>query len=66
MGALMTRAEVAELLGVHPRTVARMVHRGEIPSALYAGRRVYPRAAITEMIDDLNRQAQASVTARVG
>ncbi len=30
-GVLLTREEVGELLGISPRTVARLVARGELP-----------------------------------
>jgi excisionase family DNA binding protein len=42
--------EVAELLGVHPQTVRRLIHDGRLESIRVGGRLFVPRAARDELV----------------
>jgi excisionase family DNA binding protein len=42
--------EVAELLGVHPQTVRRLIHEGRLESIRVGGRLFVPRAALDELV----------------
>jgi excisionase family DNA binding protein len=42
--------EVAELLGVHPQTVRRLIHEGRLESVRVGGRLFVSRAALDELL----------------
>lgn len=53
---LLTAKEVAELLGVHVRSVWRMAQTGEIPAPIRLGERVV-RWRLSDLRDHLDRKA---------
>jgi len=54
--AVVSVREVAELLGVNPRTVWRMAQTGEIPAPIRLGERVV-RWRLSDLRDHLDRKA---------
>jgi excisionase family DNA binding protein len=42
--------EVAELLGVHPQTVRRLIREGELESSRVGGRLFVPRSVLDELV----------------
>jgi excisionase family DNA binding protein len=52
-------AEVADLLHVHPRTVARWAKQGLLPyRRTFGGHRRFPQAAIRELAAGLHQEVQ--------
>jgi len=49
---LVSKAQIADLLGVNPRTVDRMVHKGLLPYVVIGHDRRYPIRLIERMIRD--------------
>lgn len=41
---LIAHADAAEILGIHPRTLDRLIERGQGPARVRLGRRVFYRA----------------------
>lgn len=54
--AVVTVREVAELLGVNPRTIWRLSARGEIPAPIRLGDRVV-RWRLSDLREHLDRKA---------
>lgn len=48
---ILTTKEVAELLGVHPRTVTRMRKKGVLIAYTFYGRRYYKYSEISALIE---------------
>jgi excisionase family DNA binding protein len=48
----LTRVEAADMLRVTTRQIDRLITAGTIPSAMVAGRRLIPYAALIRFIDD--------------
>jgi excisionase family DNA binding protein len=61
LGRMLTRAEVADALGVTPRTVTELVRRRELPVYRFAGRPRFLRPDVAAV-----REARSSRTGRVG
>jgi len=53
--ALLTLAEVAEILRLHPRTVRQYVRRGELPGRLIGGRWRFRRQDLGAFFDSAPR-----------
>lgn len=51
--------EVARFLRVAPRTVRRLIDRGEILSVKVGGRRLIPVPAVEKYLERLEQQAEA-------
>ena len=47
--ALISKKEVAELTGLHPRTVQAMARNGKLPSVIVGNRYVFVTARILEL-----------------
>jgi len=47
---ILTTAELAELLGMPPSTIADLARRGVLPSVKLGRRRLYLRAAVEAML----------------
>lgn len=47
--ALIGKKEVAELTGLHPRTVQAMAHKGKLPSVIVGNRYVFNTARILKL-----------------
>lgn len=53
-------AQAAEILQVHPRTVTRWAREGRLPyMRTLGGHRVYPEAAIRELLKELTQEVWA-------
>ncbi len=62
LSGYLTRAQTAALLGVHPETVARMVHDGRLTDTkLVNGRRLYAKANVETALAHLNFGRRMSV-----
>lgn len=48
---LLSKHDVAELLGLKPETIARMARRGELPSRLVAGRYRFDRGEVARWLE---------------
>jgi excisionase family DNA binding protein len=54
----LTRADVAELLGVSPNTVARWARNGQIPCHVtIGGHRRFERAVVEELLAEMRGKA---------
>jgi len=60
---LLTAQEVAELLGVHVRSIWRLSQMGEIPAPIRLGERVV-RWRLTDLREHLDRKAAAGAGVR--
>lgn len=55
--AALTRAEVASLFGVDPRTVTRAIAQGELPCVKLGNRVLIPRERLLALLDGRNSPA---------
>jgi excisionase family DNA binding protein len=56
---LLTKKQVADLLGCHPRTVRRMELKGELPGAVTKGRlKRWRKQSVLEWLDDTPRSSR--------
>lgn len=65
MNETMTKQEVAESLGVTPRTVEAYVKRGRLPSPVRIGKRVvFFRASVDKALELMQIQSEKPLVAK--